>query len=89
VDVISNAILRGLIKSGLARPRMTVQMEAVAESGKVEWNSVIKNQLMPEFENMRDEKAEHTREVKFSGSNGDVENSIFPLQLTSRTNILG
>ena len=47
---VANAIgtqLRGLINSALARWRITVLMETVAESGKGGWSPVSKHQIQP------------------------------------------
>ena len=62
-------------------------METVAESGKGEWSPVSKHQIQPgcgEWAGWRGTGQPNlTRETKLSGANGDRENSIFLVQLTT------
>ena len=79
--------LRCLMNSALARWCMTVLMEPIAESGEGEWSPVSKHQIQPgcgDWAGWRGTgQANIARETKLSGANGDRENSIFHVQLTT------
>ena len=55
---------------------MTVLMKTVTESGKGEWTPVSKRLIQPVCVDGR-------ADVRRGGANGDRENSIFPVQLTT------
>ena len=62
-------------------------METVAESGKGKWSPISKHQIQPgcgERAGWRGTgRPNLTRDTKLSGANGDRENSVFPVQLTT------
>ena len=76
--------LRDPINSGLTRWRLTVQMDAAAESGR---NPVGKHHIKPKYRERaywrRMGRPNPSPETKFSGANGDGEKIIFPVQLTT------
>ena len=76
--------LRHPINSGLTRWRMAV-LDAAAELGS---NPVSKHQIQPEYGDEqadagRDCRRNPSRETKLSGTYGDREMLVFPVQLTT------